>query len=687
MNDIENKKLQALQNMEKIKALEEEAKRDVGGSPDQFMLSHVLKDKQKIEEVNFVNTNINWDSTEKFKVALVILPAWSILFPPYSLAKLTGLLRHFGYSVKNYDINVEAYHYFIKEHGQDYWRTERYFLWENEENFNQYFLDDLKPLLDNVINEIISSGVSVVGFSLFSTNVFCSFYMAKRLRELNPNICLLAGGPETISGISKFKEGEKGYNLFNYIFVGESEDNLINILENLPTQLPLNHTIGSIESRLSLEAYPYSDYSDFNIRNYTQHGISLESSRGCVAKCTFCAETFFWKFRSQSAKRVVDEIEHYVKTYKVKRIWFVDSLINGNLKNFEEMVDLLRERKLEIKWHSMARCDGRMDLIFLRKVIASGCTALSFGVESGSEKVLLDMKKKINIWEIENNLRDTHKLGMSNHIHWQVGFPTEEPIDILHGFQLLYNARKWIGNISPGFGTGIAQDTPLSDNYKDYGIVGEKIPYSHDITFLNAWYTEEYKNTIIHRFLRVKLTHIWLEILKDHRGSKTLNTNANESLKDFYSLTLKKNKEVIEYLDRDFNVDLIQFKGSLSNSIANEYVCFCYVLYKYFNRFTFKIKCDPDADSKIFGNFLARNYKSEVYFDIDKSGNYILKIEHSLDHSTNEEYLQYRYNKEREYSNQSFNEVIEKTGNISEWQTVTPIVRETIHKQYLRQNS
>lgn len=686
MNDIENKKLKALQNMEEIKALEEEAKRALGDSPDQFLLKHLLEDEKSINENDFVNSDVKWSSTDKFKIALVILPSWGILFPPYSLAKITGLLRKFGYSVKNYDLNVESYHYFLKEHDQDYWRTERYFLWEDEENFNKYFLNDLKPLLDKTIDDIIKSDVKVVGFSLFSTNIYASLYMARRLRFLKPGICLLAGGPETITSPWKFQEESKGLNIFNYIFVGESETNLLYILENLPEELPLNKKIGSVDSRLELESFPYADYSDFNIKNYTQHGLSLESSRGCVAKCTFCSETFFWKFRSQDATRVVDEIEHYVKTYKVKRIWFVDSLINGNLKNFEEMVDLIRERKLDIKWHSMARCDGRMDLLFFRKIIASGCTALSFGVESGSEKILLDMKKKIGIWEIENNLRDTHRLGMSNHIHWQVGFPTEEPIDVLHSLQLLYNARKWIGNISPGFSTGIAPDTPLSDNYKDYGVVGEKQPYSYDITFLNSWFTEGYKNTLIHRFLRVKLTHIWLEILKDHRDSKTLNTNANESLKNFYNLTLKKNKEVIDYLERDFCVNLNQFEGSLSKSIANEYVCFCYALYKYFNRFTFTLRCDPNDDTKIFGNGIVRKYWADVYFDIDKSGNYTLRISHKLDHTTDEEYLQERYLEERKYRNQVFEEVIEKTGNISNWQTDIAVSRESIHAQYRKKN-
>ena len=65
----------------------------------------------------------------------------------------------------------------------------------------------------------------------------------------------------------------------------------------------------------------------------------------------------------------------------------------------------------------------------------SGCTCLSYGVESGSQKVLLDMRKKVDIWEIENNLKHGAEVGLFNHINWMIGFPTEEPIDFLHSLQ------------------------------------------------------------------------------------------------------------------------------------------------------------------------------------------------------------------------------------------------------------
>jgi hypothetical protein len=680
-----DKKVRALENLKKFSEQEEEARREFGGHRDQVLLERMLeedKDLQTDRNIIFRNPDIQWAPTDKYKVAMIMPPAWTVTFPPYGIAKLTALMRMYGYSVKVYDINIETYYHLLEEHGQDYWKTERHFLWSVKENFEQYLLPDIKHIFDNFINEVVKANVRVVGMSLYTTNITAAVYIAKKLREKVPDICLLAGGPETITNEKDFNPGGDAYDLFNYIFIGESEDNLIYVLENLPDELPLNEKIGTVKSRLNLEAYPYADYTDYDIRNYTEHGVSIETSRGCTAQCSFCSETYFWKFRSQDPNRVADEIEHYVNTYKVRRFWFTDSLANGDLKRFETLIDLLRERKLGIRWHSYSRCDGRMDYIFMRKVVSSGCTALSFGLESGSQKVLLDMRKKIEIWEIENNMRDSFKAGMFNHCSYMIGFPSEGPADYFNSLQTLYNVRKWIGALSLGYTTGMAKSSDIENNYKTYGIVGTEQPYSYQTTFLAQWYTEGYKNTIINRMIRLKFSYIWLEILKEHRKSIIYNSQRQETMKAFYSLDFKPLKEEIDYLEQDFNVNFNQFEGTFADTVANEYVAICYLLYKYFNRLTFTFRCDPEEDMKIFGNYIARKYKSDVYFSVDKKGNYSLIIDHHLEHDTDDEILKSKYEEEKARCDQSFKQRIEKKGHISEWQTAEPQIRETVHERY-----
>lgn len=661
--------------MADIKKQEEEAKRAIAGDRDQVLKDHILKDKiskefnhanshlgepiTKNNAISFRNPQIEWADTDKFRIAMVIAPSWGVLFPPYNTAKLTGLLRQEGYSVKAFDVNIECYHHLIETTGEDYWRSEKFFLWVYRENFINHLLDKIKPLLDKVVDEILASNVKVVGFSAYNTNYYATIYMARKIRSLNSKICLLVGGPETITGKNHFTQGE-GRNNFNYIFVGESEENLLELLKNIPDELPLNEVVGSINSRLSLEKYPYPDYTDYNLENYLDTGISMETSRGCVAQCSFCAETYFWNFRSLSPNRVVDEIEYQANKHNIRRVWFVDSLINGHLKNFEKVVDLIIERGLSIAWNSYARCDGRMTEELFEKIKQSGGTSLSFGVETGSQKVLDDMRKKVQVWEIENNLRDSTKAGIFTHVNWMVGFATEEPIDHFHSMQLLYNTRKYIQAISPGMTAGLAANSHSFTDYKEYDIIGDEHNQPAFRYFLNSWGTKQLKNTVLHRFLRLKMFHIWLQMLREYKESTIVNAQSY-NLNDHFSFSFEENLNT-DYIPQDFKVNFNQFSDSLSGTISNEYVAFCYLLSKYFTTVHFEFRCDPEKDLSLFGDSLARKYTAEVIFNVDKNNYFTLSIKHKLeDH---------------------FDETIVKKGHIRDWQTKEDIKRETIHEQY-----
>ena len=146
--------------------------------------------------------------------------------------------------------------------------------------------------------------------------------------------------------------------------------------------------------RLDLDSLPFPDYSDFDFSEYQMpNGASSELSRGCVAKCVFCTEVHFWKYRGRMAGSILNEIEYQYRTHGIDFVWFIDSLVNGNLKELRAFALGVVERGLKIRWQGYARCDGRMDLEYFKDLKDSGCHQLNYGVESGSQRVLDDMKK------------------------------------------------------------------------------------------------------------------------------------------------------------------------------------------------------------------------------------------------------------------------------------------------------
>ena len=670
------------EDLEKFKELEQQADKQFGGDRDQAILKHIVEGKEQ-SSIRFKKVVVPWADTNKFRIAMVMAPSWSVLFPPYNIAKLTAILRQEQYSVKVYESNIECYHSLLEQTGEDYWAYIKYYFWHIEENYRKYLLPYIKNYLDDVIEDIINSDVRVAGFSMYTTNIYSVLYIVNALRERKPELCIIVGGPETFNGHHEFEEGGKFYNLFNYIFVGEAEDNLLKVLDELPEELPLNVIVGSTNSRLELSKYPYPDYTDYDIRNYQEAGVSMESSRGCIAQCSFCTETYFWKYRSLDPIRTVEEVEYLVKKHKVKRFWFVDSLANGNLKAFEQFIDEVLKRKLNIKWHVLARCDGRMDFIFIRKAVAAGCTALAFGIESGSQKVLDDMRKKVDVWEIENNMRDVKKSGMYTHTTWVVGFPTEEAVDHFHSMQTVYNIRLWTGAMSPGFTMAVAKGSHSESHYRVYGIVGTEQLYSYKTTFLGQWYTEGYKNTIVHRFIRLKFFHIWLDLLKIYKNSIVINAHAHSTIRELYTFELKdKVSKKPDYIEQDFYVNFDYFQGTFADTILNEYIGFMYLLYKTFGRCKFTLTCDPKKDLDLFGDYVARPYTCYLEIRIEKGDKFYFKCDHELRHVSWNKEIEGRIKEELESGDMSFFQSVEKTGYMSEFQTVKPIVRETIHPQY-----
>jgi radical SAM superfamily enzyme YgiQ (UPF0313 family) len=684
--DLRKKRHQIHLHLTELSALEEEAKKQVYGDRDQIVSKHLLENKgpevnSSSNEFTQVYSDMPWVDTSKYRIAMVMAPSWGVLFPPYNISKLTGMLRNNGYSVKAYDINIEAYHFFLKEHGEDYWKSERYFLWQDKENFDKYILPDLQPILYRIAEDIAFSGVRVVGFSLYITNYFATMVLVRYLKELVPDICFIVGGPETITGSYWFDSDAK--NIFNYIFVGEAEETLLYTLETLPEEYPINKIVGSVDSRLDLDVYAYPDYSDYVLSNYLMSGASIETSRGCVAKCSFCTETHFWKFRSTTPERVVEEIEHQVEKYGIKHFWFVDSLVNGDIKNFIQLLDLLIEKPWEIRWNSYARCDGRMTEEVFKKIADSGCSALSFGVESGSQKVLDDMKKKIKVWEVEENFKHGKKIGMFNHANWMVGFPTEEPIDALHSLQLIYNCRKWVAAISPGFGASPSSQSDMDTAWQKYDIAWINTPW--DNVFLKQWYTTGYKNTQIHRFVRLKLFHIWLEIIKDYSDSTAVNSQRYGVIKDFYKFNVYNNPKT-EYLAYDSYVDFNQCgTTTLSKTVMNEYFGFVYALYLYYGKCEFEFVCDPVKDFETFGGLITCMYTAKVLFSVEENGDYKISITHSFEHDTLEEINKEHYAFERARLDQSFTETFERQGNLADWKTTEIQTKESVHAKKRRE--
>ena len=186
-----------------------------------------------------------------------------IIFPPYNIARLSGLLRHYGYRVNVYDLNVECYHYCKENHDKDYWESRYYFAWGARPVYDDEVFPIIKPKLDECIDRIIEQGDDIVGFSVYLTNLLSTMYMIEKIKERSPSTKIVVGGPEAfndwfedlIYSTLDFKSG-----IIDYRVTGEGEQELLTLLENYK-ELPMNKemvTFGGFQSKLDLNQLPIS---------------------------------------------------------------------------------------------------------------------------------------------------------------------------------------------------------------------------------------------------------------------------------------------------------------------------------------------------------------------------------------------------------------------------------------------
>jgi anaerobic magnesium-protoporphyrin IX monomethyl ester cyclase len=152
----------------------------------------------------------------------------------------------------------------------------------------------------------------------------------------------------------------------------------------------------------------------------------LTTSRGCVQWCDFCSTVrmFGRRYSTRSPKKVVDEMEMLYNKYGESQFTFYDDAFTVNRDHVLKMCEDIKARKLNISWD----CETRVDMVdqeLLEKMHNAGCITVWYGVESGSEKILGAMNKKIKLDETRQAFKVTQKTGLMTIASSVIGFPGE----------------------------------------------------------------------------------------------------------------------------------------------------------------------------------------------------------------------------------------------------------------------
>jgi len=207
-----------------------------------------------------------------------------------------------------------------------------------------------------------------------------------------------------------------------------------------------NFRFNEIKPAEDLDALAFPDYELMKFREYPKMYFTKKfpaapilTSRGCPYDCTFCSahKISGQKWRCRSPESIISEIKMLYDKYGIKEISIWDDNFALNRERALKFCRLLKEAELDLIWWCPNGVSlHTVDEELLLAMKNSGCYAVAFGVESGSETVLKDMKKKLSLGRLRDTVSLAHKMGFRTQGFFIIGYPVEEEGDILQTIKL-----------------------------------------------------------------------------------------------------------------------------------------------------------------------------------------------------------------------------------------------------------
>lgn len=426
------------------------------------------------------------------KTTLVLCPSWGIETPHLGIAYLIANLRKHGYDAEILDLNIRI-HNRDKEKGL--WKSEEDVHWEDQDSLNR-FVENNEAVLNSFVEEILSTGAQVIGFSVYNTTKRLSLELAKRIKQKDKSKIIICGG------VMCFPKAAANWiireSFIDGVVLGEGDEIIVNIMRSVEKTGKISFCPGIMykdndkvidcdfaEPIMDLNNLPFPDFSDFNIQLYDNPSqLPMLTSRGCPYQCVFCNTKLFWnKYRSMSGERIFKEIKYQLDKYKnVHFFTFNDHTFNANIKSLSRFLDLAIELKTgkgekrdnyaQFSWKSCAVIRDEMDRNIINKLKQSGCIELEVGIESASSRVRSLMKKPPDETRIiERVIRDLSEAGIGVRANFMFGFPGETEEDFKETLEFLKRNKNYFVQVHPSETfCHIDPDTYMFNHPEEFGI-------------------------------------------------------------------------------------------------------------------------------------------------------------------------------------------------------------------------
>ena len=371
-------------------------------------------------------------------------------------------LEHF--SSKPYYVNLKN---FLTSYGMGEHQLDRHVFREVLKFTRKFLLD----LVDQHQPEYI-------GLSIFSIDSLdFGLFFAYCIRRYCPGVKIIAGGKGLeIPHLNREYHYEIWHRngVADIIVVGDAEIEIIDSIRQGKTGI----VHAQQQTKDQLDAIPVPQWQEYDLYKYQKFGsfidapnqtvvqkiepyMAITGSKGCVRQCTFCDVIKFQpKYIYRDPARVAEEIIHNYQHTGINRFHFTDNLINGSISNYRRMNEILAATvpgEIKYQGYAIFRGQHQMPERDFELAAAAGCVKWVIGVESGSERVRTDMKKKFTNSDIDWSVEMLVKYKIDQVWLLMVGYPTETDDDfndtrrLLEKYQALARDNQVLIGLTPTF--------------------------------------------------------------------------------------------------------------------------------------------------------------------------------------------------------------------------------------------
>jgi len=285
--------------------------------------------------------------------------------------------------------------------------------------------------------------------------------LAKAIKSASGNTPLLLGGSCPSASPRYILEKLNA----DYVLAGEAEISFLKFLEMLESKISLKDVPGlywredgeinmTAKSSIlyNLDEIPFPAWDLFDMKSYTfpkrVHGVNnlvralgMITTRGCPYSCKFCfrIET---SYRIRTVESCMEELKLLLNRYNINYIGIHDDLFMCSKKRTIEFCENILENNLKFNWN----CNGRFNIADreqLRLMKKAGCVMVMYGLESGDQKILNEMDKKITEEQIFEVATITKEEGMLVSVPAMFGLPNETEESLRKTVNAILKTTSW----------------------------------------------------------------------------------------------------------------------------------------------------------------------------------------------------------------------------------------------------